>query len=123
MIFKEETSLFIRLEPFEDADRLSLLFNFRTVAFSPFFLLTKLDSPDLALDTFKSLEEYESEIVPKAFKSTLGAPFTPLLISISTSLSYLSIYFLRAEVFETLSLISSRSFNSESKKVSFLPIG
>jgi len=108
-------------ELLETLETLSL-FIFITLAFYPLLRLTKLESPDLALETFMS-ELHESDIVFNPRRLIFGAPFIFFFTSISISLSYLSISLPIAEVIETLSLILSISLNYESYIVSFFPIG
>ena len=85
LILIDETSLFITSDLLDALEKLSLL-SFITLAFSPFFLFTKLESPDFALDRSNiSLSLSEIELIPRMF--TLGAPLMFLLIYRSTSLS------------------------------------
>ena len=107
----DDTELSISLppeEPITELDKDPSFSSFSTLAFSPFFRFAKLESPDLALDTLR--EELKlSETAPRVLMLTAGEPFMVRLTSMSTSLSYFSMSFCRAEVTETLSLSASIS--------------
>lgn len=71
----EETELFISLPTEEPIalDKETSFYIFSTVAFSTFFFLAKLESPDLALETL-SEELKLSETAPRVLIFTAGDP-------------------------------------------------